>query len=232
MQILVIDIGGHRVKLMVSGSDEVRPFESGKSLTPQAMVDEVKRLTADWHYDAVSIGYPGRVSRGSPADEPGNLGPGWVDFDFAAAFDRPVRLIHDAALQALAHYQGGRMLFIGLGTGIGSTLIVDDLVIPLELGELRYDHRTLFQVLGDQGLEQLGLDRWQRAVHEVIDEFRRAFVAGEVVIGGGNAKKLTALPAHTRRGSNRDALEGGTRLWEPAAWTASAQHTTWAIERK
>lgn len=232
MRVLVIDIGGHRVKLMITGSDEVRRFDSGKSLTAQQMVDDVNRLTADWQFDVISLGYPGKVSDGRPIDEPRNLGAGWVDFDFSRAFGRPTRVIHDAALQALAHYQGGRMLFLGLGTGLGSTLIADDLVIPLELGDLRYDHRPIWQVLGDKALESLGLERWRQAVVEVIDELRQALVADQVVIGGGNATRVDPLPAHTIRGSNRDALEGGRRLWEPGPLTASAQRSTWAIERK
>lgn len=231
MRILVIDIGGHHVKLMLSGSDEVRDFESGEGLTPQEMIEQVKRRIGDWHCDAISIAYPGRVGNGRPVEEPGNLGNGWVGFDFAEAFGCPVRLIHDASMQALAHYRGGRMLFLGLGTGLGSTLIVDDLVIPLELGGLRYDHRMIFEVVGDAGLEQLGLQRWQQAVEEVIDELRKALAADYVVVGGGNAERLIRLPARTTRGSNRDALEGGRRLWEPAPLVAATQRSTWSIER-
>jgi predicted NBD/HSP70 family sugar kinase len=212
--ILVVDIGGTKIKTLASGQTEPRKTNSGKKLTPARMVEVVKELTADWSYEAVSIGYPGLVGRHGPRSEPGNLGPGWVGFNYAAAFDRPVRLINDAAMQALGAYEGGRMLFLGLGTGFGSALIAENDVITLELGQLPYkDGQTLGDTLGKKGLERLGKEAWLEAVRDVVSSLILAFVADYVVIGGGNAKKIKGVLPGTRLGHNLTAFRGGLRLW-------------------
>ena len=215
MNILVIDIGGNNVKLRLQGQEEVRKSPSGLDLTPQKMVEDVKRLTADWPFDRVSIGYPGAISRGSILLEPVNLGRGWVDFDFAAAFGRPVRLINDAAMQALGSYEGGRMLFLGLGTGLGSTLILDHVIAAMELGHLPYKKgKTLEDYVGTRGLERLGKRKWQLAVADVVARLMHALIADYVVLGGGNARLLTRLPQGCRMGDNNNAFLGGFRLWD------------------
>lgn len=229
-KVLVIDIGGSKVKLMVSDVTEVRKFPSGPKLTPQAMVKQVKATARGWKYDVISLGFPGPVLHGHPAEEPGNLGPGWVDFDYEKAFGKPVKIINDAALQSLASYRGGRMLFLGLGTGVGSTLIVDDIVIPLELGELRYKQRTsIFHMLSKEGLARMGRKRWERAVHEIVAVLRNALRTDDIVIGGGSAELLRSLPEGTRRGDNRHAFAGGCRLWHQTR-KARPQESTWTIE--
>lgn len=214
MSILVIDIGGTNVKLKLNDSDEVRKFPSGKELTPQAMADGVKSATSDWHYEGVSIGYPGPVIREKVLLEPVNLGRGWVDFDFAAAMGKPVKLINDAAMQALGSYDGGRMLFLGLGTGLGTTLIIDGVIAPLELGHLPYKkNRSFEEYVGEAGRKRLGKHKWERIVHDVVNRLKHALVADYVVLGGGNTKKLTELPPGCRAGSNLNAFDGGARLW-------------------
>jgi polyphosphate glucokinase len=216
MNILVVDIGGTHVKVLVSGLESKRMFASAPTLTPKRMVSEVQRLVVDLKYDAVSIGYPGPVLCGRPVAEPWNLGKGWVGFDFKAAFGCPVKVVNDAALQALGSYQGGKMLFLGLGTGLGSALVVDGIVEPLELGHLPYKKRTFEDYVGARGLEKHGKKKWRRHVADVIERLMRALEPDEVVLGGGNAKKLKALPAGCRRGDNADAFVGGFRLWEAA----------------
>lgn len=220
MNVLTIDIGGTNVKMLATGQADRVKFPSGRDLTPHRMVARVKELTADWAYDVISIGYPGRVVADRPVTEPRNLGHGWVGFDFAAAFGRPVRVINDAALQALGGYQGGTMLFLGLGTGLGSALIVRGHIVPLELGALSYRRTTIEGIVGRRGLDKLGNKKWRRAVAMVVNRFVSALLLDDVVIGGGNAKKLkslAALPAHCRLGSNANAFIGGERLWEPPA---------------
>ena len=214
MNILVVDIGGTNVKFQATGKDGARKFPSGPELTPQQMVNGVLEGSKDWDYEAVSIGYPGPVIDGKPTVEPKNLGPGWVGFDFAAAFNRPVKVINDAAMQALGSYEGGRMLFLGLGTGLGSTLINGHMIIPLELGRLLFDRdRTLGEVLGRQGLRERGKTRWRKAVTKAVTAVMHAFLAVYVVIGGGNAKNVKELPPGARLGHNLTAFRGGFRLW-------------------
>jgi len=215
MNVLSIDIGGHHVKLMSSKEREKRKFESGPDLDPERMVREVRERTADWTIDVISIGYPGIVVHGRIVAEPKNLGNGWVGFDFAEAFGRPVKLINDAAMQALGSYEGGRMLFLGLGTGLGSAMIVDGVLEPMELAHLPYRRgRTYEEYLGDAGLKRLGRERWREHVWKVVDLLRRALVAEEVVIGGGNVKKLDEMPPGVRAGDNANAFTGGFRMWQ------------------
>ncbi|MGE3705228.1 MAG: ROK family protein [Vicinamibacterales bacterium] len=212
MHVLVIDIGGSHVKLAVSGTTLRHQFDSHRELTPAAAVDAIQAL--NWTFDVVSIGYPGRVGPRGPLAEPGNLGTGWVDFDFARAFNRPVRVINDAAMQALGAYEGARMLFLGLGTGLGSTLVTERVLVPLELGDLPGTQGgPLSGQLGREGLERHGHEAWNRTVLEIVPILKRAFLADYVVLGGGNAGRVEPLPADTRRGGNDDALTGGDRLW-------------------
>jgi hypothetical protein len=212
--ILVIDIGGTKVKILASGQTEPRKAPSGKEFTPAKLVETVRELADGWEYDAITIGYPGLVGGHGPRSEPGNLGPGWVGFDFAAAFGMPVKMVNDAAMQALGSYEGGRMLFLGLGTGLGSALIAGSVIVPLELGQLPYDgERTLGEVLGRKGLEKAGKSDWRKAVTQALSCLMKAFVADYVVIGGGNAKVIKELPHGARRGHNLTAFRGGVRLW-------------------
>jgi polyphosphate glucokinase len=217
MKILVVDIGGTNVKMLASGHQNSRKFPSGPELTPEQMVEGVLSATKDWEYETVSIGFPGPVLCGQPMTEPVNLGPGWMGFDFAATFHRPVKVINDAAMQALGSYQGGKMLFLGLGTGFGVTVIMDGVIEPLELGRFHYKKRTLEHYLGKRGLKRLGRKKWQRHVEEVTARLITAIKPNDVVIGGGNAKKLKPLPPGTRLGDNAYAYLGGFRLWEGEA---------------
>jgi polyphosphate glucokinase len=212
--ILTVDIGGTSLKLLASGQTEPRRCRSGPGLTPQQMVAAVQDLAADWDYEAVSVGYPGQVGDHGPRSEPGNLGSGWVGFDYATAFARPVRMLNDAAMQALGSYEGGRMLFLGLGTGLGSTLIAESVIVPLELGQLPYPGgKLLGHVLGRDGLKRLGKKKWRQAVAAVVPALMAALLADYVVVGGGNAKKLTDPPPGARLGDNLAAFRGGFRLW-------------------
>lgn len=223
MKILAIDVGGSNVKLNVCGEEEVRKFPSGKQLTPERLVEEVRAHTADWAYDAISIGVPGPVSGGVVRAQPVNLGPGWAGVELARAFDRPVRVINDAAMQALGSYQGGRMLFLGLGTGLGSALVVERVVVPLELAHLPYKKgRTFEDYVGVRGLQWLGKRKWAEAVAEVVAIFSAALLPGYVVLGGGNVKKLNVLPPGVLRGSNRHAFIGARRMWEDYRWDPAA----------
>lgn len=217
MHILVVDVGGTNVKLLATGRTERVKFASGPTLTPERLVALVGEATVGWRYDVLSIGYPGPVRDGRPAKDPHNLGPGWVGFDFAAAFGRPVRMINDAAMQALGSYEGGRMLFLGLGTGLGSALVVDGIVQPLELAHLPYRKRRTFEeYVGMAGLARLGRRRWRRYVADVVPRLATALQADYVVLGGGNVKLLDLLPPGARAGSNAHAFTGGYRLWAPA----------------
>jgi polyphosphate glucokinase len=211
--VLVVDVGGTSVKILGSGQSEIRSFRSGPTLTPRRMVSGVKKLAADWRYDVVSIGYPGPVLQGRPTAEPVNLGHGWVGFDFAAAFGRPVKVVNDAALQAMGSYQGGKMLFLGLGTGLGSALIVDGEIEPMELGHLPYKKGTYESYVGRTGLDRDGKKKWRRRVADVVERLVAALQPDETVIGGGNVKKLDALPRRCRAGHNANAFRGGFRLW-------------------
>ncbi|MGD9764720.1 MAG: ROK family protein [Candidatus Binatia bacterium] len=216
MKVLVIDVGGTHVKALVTGETERRALPSGPTLTPRRMASGIKRLVRDWSYDAVSIGYPGPVLHDRPMLEPHNLASGWVGFDYRRAFGKPVRIFNDAAMQALGSYKGGRMLFVGLGTGLGTALVADGIVQPLELAHLPYKKgRTFEDYVGRRGLERLGKSKWRREVAAVVEYLRAALSAEYVVIGGGNAKKLKQLPPGAELGSNANAFVGGFRMWEP-----------------
>ena len=215
MRILVVDVGGSSVKCLATDHKNPRKFKSGTKLGPGEMVRTVLKVTEGWHFDAVSIGYPGVVCRGKPVQEPHNLGAGWVGFDYRAAFGRPVRIINDAAMQALGGYEGGKMLFLGLGTGLGSALIVDGVIVTMELGHLQYSNgRTYEYYLGKQGRKRLGDKKWRDKVNDVVRGFRKALLPDYTVLGGGNAAKVKGLPPQTRRGDNSDAFVGGFRLWK------------------
>jgi predicted NBD/HSP70 family sugar kinase len=215
MGILAIDVGGTHVKCADSNHRRPVRFRSGPKLTAAGMVEGVLRLTKGWRYRRVSIGYPGVVRDGKPVRDPHNLGPGWVGFDFEASFGRPVKVINDAAMQALGDYRGGKMLFLGLGTGLGSALIVDGIVVPLELAHLPCSGRHDYEhFLGERGRRRVGDRKWQRRVREVVEDLRAAFLPDAVVLGGGNAMRLNRLPPRTRRARNANAFLGGFRLWE------------------
>jgi polyphosphate glucokinase len=213
MKVLVIDIGGTHVKILATGHDERREFESGPGLTVRQMVSGVKRLAKGWQYDAVSIGYPGLVLKGRIAAEPHNLAAGWVGFDFEKAFGKPVKVINDAAMQALGSFRQGTMLFLGLGTGLGSALVVDGHVVPMELAHLSYKKGEIEDYVGLRGLERFGKKRWREHVDFMVERFSAALHPDEVVIGGGNVKKLKQLPPGCRAGDNANAFLGGFRLW-------------------
>ena len=218
MHVLAVDVGGTHVKVLVTGESVERKVDSGPSMTAADMVAAVKKLTVDWTYDAVSIGYPGPVVHDVIVKEPANLGRGWVGFDFAAAFGRPVKLINDAAMQALGSDQGGRMLFLGLGTGLGSAMVVDGRVEPLELAHLPYKDKLSYEdAVGLRGLERLGKKKWRRQVNTVIEELSAALQPDYVVIGGGNAKLLDELPPNVRLGMNENAFRGGFVMWSAPA---------------
>jgi polyphosphate glucokinase len=225
-QILVIDVGGTHVKMLATGQKQPVNIVSGPEMTARKMVKQVRRVTAGWDYSAVSIGYPGPVIHGHPLCEPHNLGRGWVGFDFKKAFGRPVKILNDAAMQALGIYKGGRMLFLGLGTGLGSAMIVDATLEPMEIAHLPYKKgRTFEDYLGLRGLKRLGKRKWRRHVAEVVEELKNALEADYVVLGGGNAKLLKKLPPYARLGDNSTAFTGGFRLWqEPGA------HAKWKLE--
>jgi polyphosphate glucokinase len=220
MKILVIDAGGTHIKVLATGQKVRREVSSGPTMTARKMVTAVRRLAADWSYDAVSIGYPGPVLHGRPVCEPHHLGGGWVGFDFRRAFGCPVKIVNDAAMQALGSYRGGRMLFLGLGTGLGSALIVEGILEPMELAHLPYKRgRTYEDYVGLRGLKRLGKKKWRRHVADMATRLTAALEADDLVLGGGNAKLLKTLPAGARLGDNANAFIGGFRLWD-----ATRQH--------
>jgi polyphosphate glucokinase len=213
-RVLVIDVGGRNVKMRLGTRPEIRKFRSGRKLAAARMVAQARAASSDWAYDAVSIGYPGLVLLGKPVAEPYNLGEGWVGFDFAAAFERPVHVINDAAMQAIGSYRGGRMLFLGFGTGLGATLIIDHVVQPLELGHLPYrGGLTHEECVNEVARERLGTNKWRASVNEMVDHLASILEVDSIVLGGGNAKRLKTLPARARRGDNKYAFVGGLRLW-------------------
>jgi polyphosphate glucokinase len=214
MDVLVIDIGGTHVKILSTGQTEHREFASGPKLTPKQVVSGVRSATRNWSYDVVTVGYPGPVLGGCPIAEPHNLGRGWVGFNFEKAFGRPVKVINDAAMQALGSYRRGKMLFLGLGTGLGSTMIVNGIVEPMELGHLPYRKGTYEDYLGLRGLEKHGKRKWRRDVADVVARLTAALEPDEVVLGGGNANELKSLPPGGRLCDNANAFLGGFRLWE------------------
>ncbi len=212
--ILVIDVGGTHVKLMISRKKK-RKFKSGPKMTPREMVAQIKEELKGWKYEAIAVGFPAPVRDGRIVSEPKHLGKGWVGFDFEKALGKPVRILNDAAMQALGSYHGGRMLFLGLGTGLGSTLVLPHLILPLELGDLPYrDHRIIEDFLGRSGVGELGTKEWQREVAFAVTQLKKSAIADYVVLGGGKAKKLRKLPKGTKLGHNRNAFVGGVRLWQ------------------
>lgn len=218
-RILGIDIGGTHVKVLLHGQSQERKSPSGPKMTPARMVKKVQELARGWHFDVISMGYPGIVLHGRPFAEPRNLGGGWVGFDFREAFGKPVRVINDAAMQAIGSYAGGRMLFLGLGTGLGTALILDRVVEATELAHLPYKKgRTYEDYLGKSGLERLGRKKWERAVSDVTERLKNAFEVQYVVLGGGNARLLRTLPHGARLGDNANAFKGAFRLWLEPGW--------------
>jgi polyphosphate glucokinase len=227
MKVLAVDIGGNNVKILATGQAEPRKFPSGRKLTPKRMVAAIKELAADWKYDVVSIGYPGRVAEDRAVTEPRNLAKGWVGFDFAKAFGRPVKIINDAAMQALGSYKGGTMLFLGLGTGLGSALMVRGHIVPMELGALSWKNGSVEDYVGRRGLKKLGKKKWRKLVERLVARFASALLLDDTVIGGGNAKELKKAPRGSRIGDNANAFIGGYRMWD----SAKARHTAHAPER-
>jgi polyphosphate glucokinase len=217
MQVLVIDVGGRSVKLLLAGQSEPVELPSGPEMTPRQMVEAVQKATADWTFDRIAMGYPGPIRDNRPVKEPANLGRGWVGYDYEGAFDRPVRMLNDAAMQALGSYQGGRMLFVGLGTGMGSAMVLEGLVLPMELGHLPYRRGTFEDYVGRRGLRRLGRTKWLRHVLAVLDLLQAALLPDYVLLGGGKADEVEPLPPYVRRGNNDDAFRGGFLLWESAA---------------
>jgi polyphosphate glucokinase len=214
MKVLAIDVGGTHVKILATGQREHREFASGPTLTPRKMIARVKELARDWKYNVVAIGYPGPVLHGRPVAEPHNLGRGWVGFDYSKAFRRPIKIVNDAAMQALGSYKGGKMLFLGLGTGLGTTMIVDGIVEPMELAHLPYKKATYEDYVGLRGLLKFGKKKWRAHVEDVVAKLAAALEVDDIVLGGGNAMKLKELPPGCRLGDNANAFLGGFRLWE------------------
>ena len=214
MNVLVVDIGGTHVKILATGQKQSREFPSGPKLTPREMVAGIKKLAKDWKYNAVSIGYPGVVLGNRPVADPYNLGQGWAGFDFEAAFKRPVKVINDAAMQALGSFKHGKMLFLGLGTGLGSAMVVDGIVEPMELGHLPYRRRTFEDYIGVSGRKRLGQKKWEQTVRDVVARLIAALEPEDVVLGGGNVKNLKKLPPGCRAGNNTNAFAGGFCIWK------------------
>jgi polyphosphate glucokinase len=232
VKVLTIDVGGTHVKLLASGAAQMRQFPSGPTLTARQMVARTKKLTRDWKFAVVSIGYPGVVRGNRVVAEPHNLGRGWVGMDFRRAFGRPTRIVNDAAMQAVGSYQSGKMLFLGLGTGLGSALIVDGIVEPMELGHLPYRKGTYEQYVGERALEQMGKKKWRKYVAEVVALFSAALEPDDIVLGGGNIRQLKKLPPGCRAGNNADAFLGGFALWGQRADTATRKKVLRAVEAK
>src|SRR5262245_23682523 len=226
MKVLVVDIGGTHVKILATGQRTSRKFLSGPAMTPEQMVNGVRRITSRWNHDVLSVGYPGPVHQGVPAVEPYNLGPGWMHFDFETAFVRPVKVISDAAMQAMGSYTGGTMLFLGLGTGLGSAFIVDGKLAPTELGHLPYRKGTFEDYVGAQGLKKSGEKEWLRNVVDVVARLTAALQPDEVVLGGGNARRLKTIPPGCRLGDNANAFLGGFRLWDTGTSPISIRPAT------
>src|SRR6266478_1652829 len=214
MNVLVVDVGGTHVKILATGQKELREFTSGPTLTAEQMVAGVKKLAGDWKYDAISIGYPGPVIKNRPLADPHNLGRGWMGYDFEAAFKCPVKVVNDAAMQALGSYKGGKMLFLGLGTGLGSAMIVDGIVEPMELGHLPYKKATFEDYIGIRGVKKYGKKKWRSFVTDIVKRLVAALEPDDVVLGGGNVKKLKELPSGSRVGDNDNAFLGGFRVWQ------------------
>jgi len=227
VKILVVDVGGNNVKLLATGRTQAKKFSSGPELTPARMVAGIKKTIPDWKWDVVTIGYPGSVRNGRPALEPKNLGEGWVRYNYRRAFGKPVRIINDAAMQALGSYEGGRMLFLGLGTGLGAALVLEGLVHPLEIAHLSYkDGMTYEEFLGKKAQDHMGKKKWRKMVAEIVEALYAAFQVDEVVLGGGNSKQLKEVPPQARLGSNKNAFAGGYRLWkDPLAGKRSHRST-------
>ncbi len=217
-KVLAVDVGGSHVKLLVEGEAEPRRFDSGSKLTPGQMVEGTLATAEGWSWEVASVGIPTPVRGSKPVSDPANLGKGWVGFDFEQAFGRPTKVVNDAVMQALGSYDGGRMLFLGLGTGLGSALIIDGAVEPLELAHLPFRNGTFEDYVGERSLEQRGRKKWRKLVFEVVDQLARAMQPDYIVIGGGGVKELDELPPNARRGDNELAFLGGFRLWDPA-WT-------------
>jgi hypothetical protein len=237
--VLAIDVGGTKVKMLVTGKTEPRKARTGLGFTPERLVELIKSIEADWPFNAVSIGFPGLVGPDGPKSEPGNLGPGWVGFDFASAIGKPVKIVNDAVMQALGSYDKGRMVFMGFGTGIGSALIADHLIVPLELSHLRYNERyTIGDLLSRKALARIGKKAFRNIVNDIVPMLLRAFSADYVVLGGGNAKIIKELPLGARMGHNRAAFRGGFRLWETdhdwllAASSAASLQTETPVRKK
>lgn len=217
MKVLVIDVGGSNVKILATGQTEVRRVPSGPTMTAAQMAEDVKTLAAGWAYDAVAIGYPGVVKADQPVTEPHNLAPGWVKFDYHAAFGKPVKIINDAAMQALGSFKEGKLLFLGLGTGLGTTMVVNGVVVPMELAHLPYRKATFEDYVGEHALERDGKKKWRKRVFDVVARLKAALVPDDVVIGGGNVRHLSELPPGCRPGDNANAFVGGFRMWAAAA---------------
>lgn len=213
-RVLAVDVGGSHVKLLLAGETEPRQFDSGPDLTGEQMVEGVKRAAAGWDYDAVTVGIPAPIHHGRLAVDPVNLGGGWAGLDFQQAFGKPTLIVNDAAMQAVGSYEGGRMLFLGLGTGLGSAVIDEGLVEPMELGHLPFRDETFEDYVGIAGLDKLGRERWREAVLETLDHFYRALEPDYIVLGGGNVAEMGELPPYVRPGDNENAFKGGFRLWE------------------
>jgi polyphosphate glucokinase len=229
MKVLAIDVGGTNVKMLASGHEARRKFPSGPTLTAKQMVDEAREVAADWKYDAISIGYPGPVLDGRLLAEPHNLAKGWVGFNFEKAFQCPVKIVNDAAMQALGSYRGGRMLFLGLGTGLGSAMIIDGVLLPMELAHLPYRKGTYEDYVGLRGMKRFGKKKWRGYVDDVVKKLVAALEPDDVVLGGGNVKLLKSMPPKCRAGDNANAFKGGFRLWEEAAAASPPASKTPAV---
>ncbi len=233
MKVLMIDVGGSNVKFMNDRDGEMRKVKSGPEMTAAEMVAGVRAETADWEYDAISIGYPSLIRKGRPVRDPLNLGPGWLNFDFEQAFERPVRFLNDAAMQALGNYVHGRLLFLGFGTSIGTCVIADDVLLPIEIGMIKFSRSERFMDrLSKESLKKNGPEPWLEAVNEAVELLRDVFAPDEIVLGGGNSKLIETLPDQCRLVGNASAYIGALRMWEDADMVAVPQESTWKILRR